>query len=754
MKPCVLRLKKPAIGIAQKKSNEEMRTRRLPWGEAEEETRARVEWENATPLGCGYLGAMLYGGVGVERIQLNEERIWSGSEEDNKPIDSEFREKIAHLRRLLMDGQGVEADNFAKENIIFKRIKSYESAGELLIDFGAQNEYEQYRRDLDLLNGVANISYVVNGCCIKRTAFASYPQKMLIMRVQSEQAKELCASIRFERENVTSQSITDGEMSITAKTQYGEHYFNLKIKVTSIDGVVYADKNAINVASASEFTLFIKISSAGEISFPQELCYDELLKEHINDFSTLMKRSDLYFGDEQDALEDVTVDERLRAIKSGKQDLGLYRLLYHFGRYLLVSSSRPGTLPANLQGLWCRLLKAPWNSDYHTNINLQMNYWLAEPTNLSECHLPLFAYMNENLLRSGQRTAQFCYGCRGTVTHHVSDIYGFTLAGDGVHGLWPMGGAWLAYHMWDHYLYTGDISFLENVAYEYIAQSARFFLDYMFEWKGVLHSGPSASPENKYLLNGQETSLSISPTMDVQIISGLFDIYVQMEEILKIDLAQQQETILALSKMPNIKIGKNGTIQEWFEDYEETEIGHRHISHLFGLYPASQIDEVKTPQLFEAAKKTIERRLAHGGGHTGWSAAWIILFYARLLDGVGVETALYKFVTNSVLDNLFDNHPPFQIDGNFGITAGLAEMVLQSHNGIIRICPALPTSVKNGYFDGLVARGGVVVSARWQNGEVISYKLTAQRDCKFVLVVNQQKKVVAMKKGEAYYEKL
>ena len=751
MKPCILRLKKPAIGIAQKQSNGEIRARRLPWGEEEEETRARIEWENATPLGCGYLGAMLYGGVGVERIQLNEERIWSGLEEDNKPIDSEFSEKIAYLRRLLMDGKAVEADNFARENITFKRIKSYESAGEIVIDFGAQKEYEEYRRDLDLLNGVANISYVVNGYCIKRTAFASYPQKMLIMRVQSEQVKELCASIRFERENVTSQSITDGEMSITAKTQHGEHYFNLKVKVISSDGVVYADTNAISVASASEFTLFIKISSEGEVSFPQELNYEKLLKEHINDFSALMKRSDLRFGNEQDALEEVAVDERLQALKAGKLDFGIYRLLYHFGRYLLVSSSRIGTLPANLQGVWCRLLKAPWNSDYHTNINLQMNYWLAEPTNLSECHLPLFAYMNENLLRSGQHTAQFCYGCRGTVTHHLSDIYGFTMVGDGVHGLWPLGGAWLAYHMWEHYLYTGDIAFLENVAYEYIAQSARFFLDYTFEWKGVLHSGPSASPENKYLLNGKETSLSLSPTMDIQIISGLFDIYVQTEEILKKDLGQQREAIVALSKMPNIKIGKNGTIQEWFEDYEETEIGHRHISHLFGLYPACQIDKEKTPQLFEAAKKTIERRLAHGGGHTGWSAAWILLFYARLLDGAGVETALHKFVTNSVLDNLFDNHPPFQIDGNFGVTAGLAEAVLQSHNGIVRVCPALPTSVKNGCFEGLVARGGVVVSAKWQNGEVTSYELTAQRDCKFVLAVNRQKKVLAMKRGEVYH---
>lgn len=717
------------------------------------------EWELCTPIGNGYTGAMIYGTVDEERIQLSEEHIWSGNHINTD--FPEFREIIEHTRSLLLDGKAAEADEYTEKalNGRFHRIASYETAGDLFLRFHDDSSCDSYSRDLDLNCGVSDITYKKGDITYSRTSFASYPDKLIAFRFEADRDHSISFDARYERNNaaptpnggqscrdkntdeglpLTSRKYDDNTLYITGSTATGGHEFNVIIRFVIDNGSLCLSDTEAHVSGADSCCIYISIEIEKDAVLPEKPDWDELFARHTDDFSSLMERSDIVLGKEDEELESKPVAERLRLLRNdiNHVDGGLVALYFQFGKYLLVSSSRPGTLPANLQGVWNTYLNAPWNSDYHTNINLQMNYWHAEVANISECAEPLFDYINNYLLEGGRRVAEVNYHCRGAVLHHLSDLYGFAAPADGLWGLWPLGGAWLCYHLWEHYLYNCDTEYLRGTAYTYIKECTRFFLDYMFEDdKGRLLSGPSTSPENRYFCNGRTAYLCLSPTMDIEIVSGLFSFFIKASEILGIDSDMADEAKAALAKMPPLKIGKYGQLMEWLEDYDEPEPGHRHISHMFGVYPGCSVTK-SDPDLFNAAKKTLERRLSNGGGHTGWSAAWLISLHARLLDSRGVYDMIRKLLCNSTRDNLFDSHPPFQIDGNFGGASGIAEMLIQSHEDEIVLLPALPEQFAEGHFSGLKARGGITVDyCFWENGKVTSARISIPegKNCRVVI---------------------
>ncbi len=723
------------------------------------------EWELASPVGSGFAGAMIYGIPGCERIQLSYEHIWAGDVQDTK--NDGFRAYIDELRRLLLEGKAPEADAYAKSapGISFGRVKSNETAGELLFDFGDASPVGDYRRDLDLENGVSRVSFTKNGEEYVRETFASYPDNVIAARHTGPHSVTVCYTrlplthkwgqlppldIPHDgRFGVKSVETAGDTLLARCATADGKHDFAVKLRVET-DGELTACGDTLVIRNARKTDYIIAIAVGADPILPEE-SYDTLYARSAADHASLMDRADLAFAEGDDPYASLSVDKRLERLKNDPEasDPWLVSLYFRFGRYLLIGSSRPGSLPAHLQGVWNGYTEAPWNTDYHTNINLQMNYWPAEVTNLSDCALPLFDYMNGYLLEPGRATACDNYRCRGTVLHHLSDLYGFTAPADGVWGLWPLGAAWLSFSMWEHYLYTLDRDFLRDTAYEYIRDAARFFLDYMFEdGEGRLVTGPSTSPENRYFLGATPCSLCLSPSMDIEIIGGLLRFYIKTEEILGLNPAWADEARAALARMPSLEVGKHGQLMEWMEDYDEPEPGHRHVSHLFALYPDCSISS-DTPELFAAAKKTLERRLASGGGHTGWSCAWLIALFARLGDREGVKNTVRKLLVNSTRGGLLDSHPPFQIDGNFGATAALAESVLQSHNGRIVLLPALPEDFPDGHFEGLCGRGGVEVSTSWKDGRVVKVCVKAVRaDYDGEIVLNGKTMKIKLEKGE------
>ena len=711
-------------------------------------------WEDASPVGCGSAGFSVYGLVDEERLCFNEESIWAGEKTDT--IVPGYDEKIKHIRQMFLDGKDYEAQQWAENNMhgCFRRVKSYEYAGKVCVRFHEDNTCENYSRDIDLINGICTVKYDRDGKHYDREFFASYPSRMMCARYTASEPFD--ASIRYTREFIDSLTYKPDSLEVDCHTTEGTNTFAFRM-IIKTDGQSNVWYDGINIKNATYietytgiFTSFRNddIHAAATIGMKQaERPYDELKREHIADFSALMTRSEISF-DHDSSLDSLPIPERLRRLRADpdERDPGLMMLYWQFGKYLLVSSSRPGTLPANLQGVWANGLTPPWCSDYHTNINLQMNYWHAEEANISECCDALFGYMNELLLPDGEKVARENYKTRGLVVHHLSDIYGFAAVADGPWGMWAVGGAWLAYHMWEHYLFTKDKVFLRETAYRYIRDCADFAMDNLFDGgDGYLYSGPSTSPENSYVVdyNGERKSvlMTISPTMDVQIIGGLLDFYAETEDILGIDPENARIAREKRAKLIPMRVGKHGQLCEWYKDYDESEVGHRHISHGFGLYPGYEINH-STPELMEAMRVTIDRRINGEGWHPGWSWAWLANLLARLDDKEGTYSMIHRLFREKTLDNLFDTHSPFQIDGNFGGAAAIGEMLMQSHEGEISVIPAVPEAL-NGSFTDLRARGGVTVSAEWKEGRVIWVKLRADKPCTVKLRVPGQDVITA-----------